>query len=279
LFFLYPYPPPNPQMNEYNLEVENQTCRWCNIYDSSKVGMKVCDCDGACGYAHNKCFFAYVRQTARRRCDYCNKSWSVDKQLWQHYITLHKRVAICNRVREAASILLTLLVVLSMILIWAEGIKFAFWIIYASPKYIVFGIPVLASNAWLTISVGDIVAGSIGTVATILLAVLWVHYKTKCFRCCCGNRRYGEYTQELDMQMPSGRRAMDTLIASQSRSGRPNHRSDSAVLLERMTEDNYTDDDDVSLSRSGDSFSEDGDTVRLVPLSSAPADDRAQNVV
>ena len=246
-------------MNESNLAIENQTCRWCSLYDDSKVGMKVCDCDGSCGYAHNKCFFNYVRQTAHRRCDYCKKGWFVDKQLWKQYISIHKRVTICNRVREAASILLTLLVLLSMIILWAETVKFTIWVIYASPNYVPFGVPTLASTGWFIVSVGDILIGSMATLVTIVLAVVWVHYKTKCFRCCCGKSRQSkqEYSQELNQIEPlyrqsSGRRAIDTLITSRHSSQNFKHTPSSVVLGQASDED----DDDLSYNDSSENSEE-----------------------
>ena len=161
------------------------TCRFCDTHDPSKVGTKVCDCDNHCGYAHLACFYQYVRKTSLGKCRYCRKEWFIDKSEWKHFVRDHKHVTVVNRIREAATILLSIMVVLAMIIIWAFIVKLAVWIIYETPSYVPFHVLYLASSGWTRISVGDLVVGTMATTLNILLAVIWVHYKTRCYRCCC----------------------------------------------------------------------------------------------
>lgn len=178
-----------PSMAAAVTTIPEDTCRFCSRSDSQLDGIKICDCDGHCGYAHYKCFFNYVRETGRRKCDYCRKEWFVDKARWKQDILRHNRVTVCNRVREAASILLTIFVILAMILLWGFIVKISLWIIYGKPDYILFGVPMLISGGWTRITLGDGVTGGLFTLGTILVAILIVHLKSKCYKSCCMKKK------------------------------------------------------------------------------------------
>jgi uncharacterized membrane protein (DUF2068 family) len=180
-------------------EKDAETCRFCNFHDTTLPGTKICDCDLNNGYAHFKCFYSFVKTAGHQRCEFCKKQWFVDKAQWKGLVVRHRGVTVVNRIREAASILLSIILILAMTLLWATLVKFGYWVVYSTPSYLPFNVPSLASTGWFHFSVGDLVVGGIATALNITLAVGWVHYKSQCFRCCClsssHRRQRSEYSE------------------------------------------------------------------------------------
>lgn len=172
-------------MENINETISNQTCRFCHQFNDQMEGCKICDCDGQHGYAHYSCFYSFVQITGRRQCEYCKKTWLVDKSMWKRYVLQYTRVSIMNRVREAASLLLTLMVFLSMAFIWAYLVKVCFWVTTGRPDYLAFGRLELASSGWIQPTLGDAFTGMVAALLNTLIAVIVIQYKAKCYRCCC----------------------------------------------------------------------------------------------
>lgn len=172
-------------METVNETILNSTCRFCQQYDGQSPGCKVCDCDAQCGYGHYRCFYQFVQQTGRRKCEYCQREWLVDKNNWKRFVVQVRRVAIMNRVREAASILLTILVFLSMAFLWAYLVKVFCWVTTGRPDYLPFGQPMLVSSGWLQPTLGDALVGVIATLVNILVAALIIHFKPRCYHSSC----------------------------------------------------------------------------------------------
>lgn len=246
-------------MENINAEIREQTCRFCNQYDDRATGCKVCDCDNQYGYAHFRCFYNFVQQTGRKRCEYCKKEWMVDKATWKRFTLQAKSVTCINRVREAASILFTLIVILAMILLWAYLIKFGYWVFTGRPDYLPFGRLELASIGWLQPTGGDALTGSIATIINILLAILIVHYKPRCYRCCCmqGVKRYATLPNAYpadpmdDYVSYKEEYELDTLASkSISRQSSKNISIENAVSLGALTDDDSSSDSLPSMNES-----------------------------
>lgn len=247
-------------MEKVNDIIINETCRFCQQYDSSLPGCKVCNCDNNCGYGHLRCFYSFVQQTGRRKCEYCKCEWMVDKQTWKRFIVQVRRVYIVNRIREAASLLLTILTLLAMILLWAYVVKVFVWIITGRPTYAVFGQSILISNGWTQPTLGDLVTGLLATLISIGIVFLWIHFKPRCYRHCCMTNNLIKYQipgypNPNDDFIPidastKDEHALDTIVSRQinrQRSKGIKHtQSESSVALQGLSTDEDVDSDSLS---------------------------------
>jgi len=97
-------------------------------------------------------------------------------------------------------------------------------VITGRPDYLAFGRLELASSGWIQPTLGDAFTGIVAALLNILIAVLVVHYKARCYRCCCiknfkdESYQMGNYPPEVDDEymdiVPlSDAQALDTLVS------------------------------------------------------------------
>lgn len=245
-------------MEEIDL-INEKTCRFCHdIITSPTLGAQVCDCRAGHGanYGHYSCFNQYVKTTGRITCQHCKQPWRINVSQVSKFALRYRRVSIMNRVREAASYILSLVVLLACVLVVAYLVKVLVWIFTGTPAYTPFNQPILHVSGWLRPAPGDVVVGLLGTGLALVTAGIVIAFKARGYNCCIrtrvGARRLDTYPDQYDLSEDYD----DHIIPMDLRPPPPPslpQRTPSAMLV-------HTDDDTTSGS---DHLSDDEETTML----------------
>lgn len=171
-------------------------CRFCRQdahYDAEiEIGAAVCQCQTPFSYAHRVCLYEHVFRTGALACPTCRTDWRLDYPRLAASASLGGRVRTLRGFRWLATGMIAFLAFLATTVLWALILKELVGTATGTPEYEVFGVGALrVKAAWC---LGDLVVGSLATLASLLLVVVAVVVRRRL-------RRYTGYAGDEELEL------------------------------------------------------------------------------